>query len=298
MERGIVYYVYTQHRCVENPRYIKEVEKNSVAVKAKDSSAKIALVTNCDVPASTAKIIDVIVPVHNADVVKTSEKQWLTRMLYNAYLPFNYSFITDTHVFPCDDKSYSDILDKFKESNVDVSFSNRVSPMWFAFGAAVLSKWGKGSQEYWIRTYKLQVEKHIFDDQRAMSAVLRKYERNMLTFRWLSSNYVYASHGITEKGFFKGPALCYRSSIVVTGPIRWIHGQQNECEIMNGKNRELVYKPRAWFLSGTCNTTEKGIKVITSEAEMKKAVYPYEAPVLEWNVNYSRKPSNDLFWKY
>ena len=41
-------------------------------------------------------------------------QQWLTHVLYNAYLPFNYSFITDTHVFLCDDRSYLDIIDLYE----------------------------------------------------------------------------------------------------------------------------------------------------------------------------------------
>ena len=298
MERGIVYYVYTPKRCFDNPRYLKEVERNSAAVKFTDPNAKIAVITNCDIPASTAKLVDIIVPVHNNDIVNTNKKQWQTRMLYNAYLPFNYSFITDTHVFPCDSKAYSDIFDQFKKSNIDISFSNRVNRKWYVFGAAVLSKWGKGSFEFWTRTYQFQVHKHIFDDQGPMSSIMRKYQRKLFSFRWLSSNYVYASHGITEKGVFKGDSRCYRSSIVVTGPIRWIHGSPDECEKMNGKNGELVNKTRAWFSSSECNTKVKGTKVILSRSELMNAVYPNEAPKLEWEVNSLKKPSRELFWIY
>ena len=298
MERGIVYYVYTSKRCYENPRYLKEVERNSAAVKLKDPNAKIAVITNCDIPASTAKLIDVIVPVHNNDIVKTNNKQWQTRMLYNAYLPFNYSFITDTHVFPCDNKAYADIFDQFKASNIDISFSNRVNGKPYAFGAAVLSKWGKRSFEFWTRTYQLQIRKHIFDDQGPMSTIMKEYQKKLFSFRWLSSNYVYASHGIAEKGAFKGSSHCYRSSIVVTGPIRWIHGWPDECEKMNGKNNELVNKPRAWFSSGKCKTTVKGTKVVLSRSELMNAAFPYEAPKLEWDVNYLEKPSRELFWIY
>ena len=296
MERGIVYYVYTSNRCEENPRYLKEVERNSASVKLSDPNAKIAVITNCDIPASTAKLIDVIVPVHNNDIVNTNEKQWQTRMLYNAYLPFNYSFITDTHVFPCDNKAYADIFDQFKASNIDISFSNRVNRISYVFGAAALSKWGRRSFEFWTRTYQLQVQKHIFDDQGPMSIIMNKYQEILFSFRWLSSNYVYASHGITEKGVFKGDSHCYRSSIVVTGPIRWIHGSPDECEKMNGKNNELVNKPRVWFSSGVCNTTGKGNKVILSRSELIYAVNPYEAPKLEWDINYQKKPSRELFW--
>ena len=295
MENGVVFYVYSQKRCIENTRYHKEVEKNSAAVKAKDPKANIAVVTNCDIPATTAELIDVIVPVHNYDVVKTNEKQWMTRVLYNAFLPFNYSFIIDTHVFPCDNKSYSDIFDLFQKSNIDISFSNRVNRGPYCSGGAVLSKWGKGSHEFWIRAYQLQVQKNHFDDQGPMLTIMKQYQGKLFSFRWLSSNYFFASHGITEKGVFSGPAHCYRSSIVVTGPLRWIHGSPSQCEIMNKRDGGLINKHRAWFSSGSCKTTARGIKVITSNAEMKKAVYPYVAPKLDWD-DYSKRPSTGLFW--
>ena len=233
MDRGIVYHVYTQNRCADNPRYIKEVERNSAAVKDKYPQAKIAVITNCNVPSTTARMIDIIVPIHSSDVIQTNQKQWLTRVLYNAYLPFNYSFITDTHVFPCDNRSYLDIFDLYEKSNVDISFSCRVNFGPLASGGAVLSKWGRGSHQFWIRTYKLQNKTQTYDDQGPMLNTVRQYPNKLFSFKWLSSNYFYASHGITEKGKFSGPAKCYRSSIVVTCPLRWIHGSPSECEIMN-----------------------------------------------------------------
>lgn len=297
MDKGIVYHVYTQNRCVENPRYIKEVERNSAAVKAKDSQAKIALITNCDVPSTTAKYIDIIVPIHSTDVIKTAKKQWLTRVLYNAYLPFNYSFITDTHVYPCDNKSYYDIFDLYKKSNVDISFSCRVNYGPIVSGGAVLSKWGNRSYEFWIRTYKLQQATKNWDDQYPMLYTFRKYKNTLFSVKWLSSNYFYASHGINEYGKFKGPATCYRSSIVVTGAIRWVHGSPFDCYLMNGKKNEYTNIYRSYFRSGTCNTTLKGQRVITSDDEMKRAVYPYEAPLLKWDVDKVRRPSEGIFWQ-
>ena len=296
MDHGIVYYVYTQKRCAENPRYIKEVERNSAAVKERDPKAKIALITNCDVIPSTAKMIDIIVPIHSIDVIQTAEKQWLTRMLYNGYLPFNYSFITDTHVFPCDNRSYSDIFDLYKRSNIDISFSCRINVGPLASGGAALSKWGRGSYEFWIRTYKLQLKTHNYDDQGPMTKIVRQYQNKLFSFKWLSSNFFYASHGITEKGIFSGPAHCYRSSIVVTGPLRWIHGTPGECEIMNGKHNEYTNIPRVWFKSGSCNTTAKGVKVITSKEELSKAVYPYKVSTLKWGIDPVKRSSSGLFW--
>ena len=213
MEFGIVYHVYTHKRCAENRRYITEVDRNSYYVKSSDKNAKIALITNCDVPESTAKSVDVIVPIHDNDVVPTSQKQWFTRVLYNAYLPFNYSFITDTHVFPCDNKSYSDILTKFKHSDVDISFSSRVN-FKHASGGAILSKFGKGSFLFWKLTYENQVSRNWYDDQNPMTLIMNTYRSKLFKFEWLSSNYFYASHGIAENGVFSGPSLCYRSSIV------------------------------------------------------------------------------------
>ena len=110
-ENGVVFHVYSRDRCRNKNNYMTQVEGNAQFIKKKDPSvgstsfgnmqANIALITNCNVPLSTAQYLSVIVPVAPEDVVDTSEKQWLTRVLYNAYLPFNYSFILDTHVFPC-----------------------------------------------------------------------------------------------------------------------------------------------------------------------------------------------------
>ena len=290
-----MYHVYTHKRCAENRRYITEVDRNSYYVKSSDKNAKIALITNCDVPESTAKSVDVIVPIHDNDVVPTSKKQWFTRVLYNAYLPFNYSFITDTHVFPCDNKSYSDILTKFKHSDVDISFSSRVNRGNYASGGAILSKFGKGSFQFWKLTYQYQVKKNIYDDQTPMTITMKTYRNKLFKFEWLSSNYFYASHGIKEDGVFSGPSLCYRSSIVVTGPIRWVHGAPSECELMNGKNRELVDQYRVYFSKGRCETNYNGTTVITSESELNKAVHPYKAPKLKWDHDENRS-GYSLFW--
>lgn len=296
MKYGIVYYVYTSQRCQEYPRYILEVAENSAYVKSMDPSAKIALVTNCDVDLSTARLVDIIQPIHERDLVKASGKQFVTRMLYNAYLPFEYSFITDTHVYPCDKKSYADILSNFRQSNIDISYSARVNGYPYAFGAAALSKWGNGSFGFWVRVHKEQVKLHNYDDQGPMTGIMRKFRNKLFTFKWLSSNYIYAAHGINNLGRFSGPGKCFRSSIVVTGPIRWVHGSLEECEIMNGKNREYIEMPRVWFSSGTCNTTFRGRTVFYREEDYKKAIYPCKVPSQDWKPDFKKKPSYGLFW--
>ena len=94
-------------------------------------------------PSSVVRYITVIVPVHPNDLVRR-DNQWYTRVLYNAYLPFYYSYILDTHVFPCYNNSYSEIFRLFKESNVDISISKRMNNHKSVSGAAVLSKSGTG----------------------------------------------------------------------------------------------------------------------------------------------------------
>ena len=53
---------------------------------------------------------------------------------------------------------------------------------------------------------------------------------------------------------------------------------------MNGKNNEYTNIPRVWYKSGSCNTTAKGVKVITSQEELSKAVYPYKPSTLKWGI--------------
>ena len=56
-----------------------------------------------------------------------------------------------------------------------------------------------------------------YDDQGPLLNTVRQYQNKLFSFKGFRSNYFYASHEITEKGKFSGPAKCYRSSIVVTG---------------------------------------------------------------------------------
>ena len=270
---------------------MKEVGFNAEVIKQADNNTNIALITNCDIPLSVAQYLDVIVPIHNDDVMITDEKQWRTRMLYNACLPFNYSFIIDSHVFPCDKDAPREILQLFAESNVDVSFSNRTNQRRLVMGGAVLSHWSEGSFEFWKHCYLFMIKNNKVDDQGPMRITYQSNWSKKYKYRWLSCNWFFASHGITEKGVFSGPGRCYRSSVIVTGRVRWIHGSLHDCKVMN----ERTNVPRCYFKSGNCNTIGKGNYAIYSEKQLKHDVSPYKAPALKWEKNSKRNPVS-LFW--
>ena len=290
-EEGIVFYAYSAN-CRRN-RYMSQVYVNARSILEMDPSAHVALITNCDVPAETASVLSVIIPVYRRDIIPIKH-QWYTRMVYNAYLPFQLSFILDTHVFPCDANAYRDIFNLFRNSSVDISVSNRMNTHSFS-GGAVLSRKGPGSFRFWKGIAKSMRRKGTYDDQWGLRTALRGH-RSYFNYRRLSSNFFYASHGITKDGAFNGLGRCYRSSIVVTGPVRWIHGKQKECAIMNGPNYEHAYKIRAYFKRGRCKTRQEGPTVVFSDAEMKAYAAPAKPPRLLW-ANISGRPATGLFWK-
>ena len=250
------------------------------------------MVTNCDIPSSIASYISVIIPVHQDDLI-LNKRQWFTRVLINGFLPFNYSFITDTHVFPCYKSSYSELFTKFKQSDVDISISKRKNTEGFS-GGAILSRWGRKSSFFWKKVVEMMLHYKIWEDQYAMRFVMGKAKR-VISYRQLSSNMFFASHGINKRGEFEGAGNNYRSSIVVTGPIRWIHGNPVQCSLMNGKHDEHVYKHRAFYLSGKCPSKIRGQHVIFSEEEMRETVKPCPPPKLLWN-NDTDRGSDSLFW--
>lgn len=252
------------------------------------------MITNCDIPVSTAQYLSVIVPISQQDVLSVSGSQWVTRVLYNAYLPFAYSFILDTHVFPCHNDSYSKLFSLFELSDVDVSASSREGDRVYISGGAVLSKWGKKSHSFWRAVYKRITSCGGCDDQSAIMDVLRSTVSSDWKFVWMSSNWFYASIGIDEKGFFAGAARCYRSSVIVTGPVQWIHGDPAECLLMNGEHDSIAYRKRVYYLKGNCDMREKGPLVVFSKEQLNGLVAPYGVTRLQWNVSHN---SESLFWK-
>lgn len=246
---------------------------------------------------STARYLTVVIPIAQEDVFQTSKKfkqQFLTRVLYNAYLPFEYSFILDTHVYPCYNDSYSKIFSLFKESNTDIAASNRVGNFLQVFGAAVLSKWGAASHLYWKEVYYWMLHNKWLCDQKPMR--IHASKASIWKYRWLSSNWVFASHGIDANGKFEGYAGCYRSSVIATGPIMWIHGSPEECQLMNGHNNQLSFKNRTYFKSGSCNMPRNGPMVVEYLEDLRKLVAPQKPPILlNW---HKKRDALALFWEY
>ena len=51
--------------------------------------------TNCDLKLELFRLLDVVVPVHPNDILRTTSSQFLTRVLYNMEPPFTVSLVMD-----------------------------------------------------------------------------------------------------------------------------------------------------------------------------------------------------------
>ena len=237
--------------------------------------------------------VDVIYQIDDADVFPGS--QWFTRMLYNAYPPFRLNFVLDTHVWPCDSMAVKELFEKFDASGVDVSYGNRENRL-YPMGAGALFRDSEASHDMWLYIYRWMRSINYGEDQAGMLAAWNDYvPKHEVNFKWLSFNWMYATHGISEKGMFSGPSKCYRSSLVVTGPVRFIHGDPEQCDIINGQNQEYAWRPRVMFWSGNCKTHGNGRYAVFSEKELRDAVTPYAIPNLKWTI-FARYNATDLFW--
>lgn len=245
-----------------------------------------------------AQKLSIIIPIHNADIIR-GPKQWYTRVLYNAYSPFNYTLMLDAHVFPCYNTSYREIFRLFKESDVDISYSNRMNIRHIS-AAAVLSKWGPRSFHFWMESVKVMKEKHMYDDQGSAYNLLFLRKQEGFTFKLMSSNWFFASHGISKTGEFLGSEKCYRSSIVVNGPVQWIHGDPSQCIVMNGKQDEKIHQSRVYFLCRECacnyNATMEHTTAFSKE-ELQEMVGNYSIPSLIWEDD-GKHDSQSLFWEF
>lgn len=216
-------------------------------------------------------------------------------MLYNAYPPFRLNFVIDTHVYPCDRESTIELFSQFDKSQVDLSVGNRVNRRGCIMGAGILFRSNPKTKAFWIEVYQTMRRLNNPDDQGGIYRVLFNKNPPNLSFRWLSFNWCYASHGINEKGVFEGSGRCYRSSLPVNGKVHFIHGSPGECEIMNGKNGELENRQRCYFSSGMCNTTQKGTTVAFNEEQFNRFVSPYQPPNLYWKM-FESFPNQSIFW--
>ena len=291
-EEGVVFYAYSR-KC-SGSRYANEVHHTCEVIRSMEPRAHIALVTNCNLPVRTAALLDVLIPVHSSDLVPLP-KQWYTRVLYNAYLPFELSFVLDTHVFPCSPLAYAQTFALFRNSSVHISYSNRMNTRSSVSGGAVLSRFGRETTNFWRAVARHMLRTGNYDDQGALKAVIGHRLRFGVTFKWLSNNFFFASNGIDKNGHFLGSSKCYRSSVVVNGPVRWVHGRESECQLMNGNDNEYAYKKRVYFSKGRCRTRRKTTGVIFSQKDLIQAARPYMAPKLDWGDKQVRPPDG-LFW--
>ena len=238
-------------------------------------------------------MVDVIYKVHPLD--DFPGRQWYTRVLYNAYPPFRLNFVLDTHVFPCDKLAIKELFNRFNETNVDISFGNRMN-IRSVMGVATLFRAGPGSHYFWKNAFLWMQQRKNGDDQAGIQVTLRYHrDKNRFTFRWLSFNWLYASHGVLENGEFAGYGKCYRTSLTVNGPVRFVHGRSAECSFINGRNNSLIHRQRCCFIPRLCSTNNKNSAIAFSEDQLEDFVKPYSVAQLHWNESRDYHPT-DIFW--
>ena len=305
-DKGIIFYVYGcrggaglppyMREAAETTKYIKQLSPSVASSLSPHSQTKVAVITNLNVPPDFFSIVDVVYRIHPRDLGGRCGKQWATRMLYNAYPPFNVSFAIDSHVAPCNAAAPNEILDLFEKSDVDLSMGNRRNYPGFIMGAGALFRANEKMRQFWYASYRAMVRQGNMDDQWAIVHMLKRRERDWnISFRSLSFNWLFAAHGVNNKGAFFGRGRCYRVSIPVTGRVRFANGGVSFCKVMNGEHDEYVDKLRAYFLSGYCRTKGHDFHLVYSEEELKRMTSPIPYPNLQWSTfqNFSK---DGLFW--
>ena len=240
--------------------------------------------------------IDVLYNVDEGDVPHINGSQWYTRMLYNAYPPFRLNYVIDSHVFPCDSTAASELFSQFNKSDVDISIGNRVNHPRYYMGGGILFRANDKTRAFWKSVYNLMVSKNNPDDQFGIGTTMNSYNgKYPFHYKQLSFNWLFASHGITDKGVFSGPGRCYRSSVPLNGKVRFVHGSPSQCKMMNGQNGEYERITRVYYISSLCNNTKRGFHVVTSQQQLQQYTHPYPPPKLDWNrVNSLSRDS--IFW--
>ena len=189
-----------------------------------------------------------------------------------------------------------ELFDRFNSSGVDISFSNRELPSGLISGGAVLSRNSPNSHKFWKSCYRYMRLIHQRDDQGGMIPIRSFFDRlGLFNFKWLSNNWFFASNGVNQDGVFMGSSNCYRSSVVVNGPIRFVHGSPDVCELMNGRSNEFVNRSRIYYSRGTCSCTNEEKNVLFDMKELRERVCSVTLPSYRWN-EFASYPSRDLFW--
>ena len=207
--------------------------------------------------------------------------------------PFEYSLIMDSHVIVCQKRDVEEVFQKFRESRIDIAYSTRELNKWIMSGFAVLVRNTPETFRLWrmVNDFHMKINYHT-DDQYGiyyMTEVFRKEGR--LSFRWLSNNWFFASHGVDEGGNFGGSARAYRSSVLVNGRVRFIHTRDpRTCAFVNGAHGEEETKLRTFYIDQKGQWT-----AVHSQEQMKKMVGKYKAPLFDWRLLNENKP-NSLFW--
>ena len=168
--------------------------------------------TNCDLKLELFRLLDVVVPVHPNDILRTTSSQFLTRVLYNMEPPFTVSLVMDAHVLFCSPQDAEEAFDLFERSDVELSYSTRLLNAWVTSGFAVFTRRTDMTKRYWAEvTKQMNGEELAGDDQHPMHRTTLRMREEGLKFRWLSNNWFFAMHGANEMGEFLGTANCYRT---------------------------------------------------------------------------------------
>ena len=240
--------------------------------------------------------IDILYLINDKDVI--NEKQWRTRVLYNAYPPFIYNFVIDTHVFPCDSHAVGELFSQFKASTVDLSYGNRHMDPDRIMGSGILFKYSENTKNLWLRTYEFMSNTNVNCDQYALYTILSNSQiKNTLSIKYLSFNWNFCTMKINELGEFNYNQGCYISSLPVNSKVRFVHGSQSKCTMINGKNDEYINMTRVYFYPGKCRIFGSKSFVQTSYKQLASTVYPYKATNVNWQ-KFSLLPRNSIFWPY
>lgn len=251
------------------------------------------MASNCDLSPTIFRNVDIIIPIHPDDLIPSNSSQFTTRSIYNMVSPFEYSLIMDSHVIVCHKADVEEVFREFRTSGVDIAYSTRELNKWVMSGFAVLIRNTPTTFNLWrmVNDFHMKINYHT-DDQYGIHYMTKVFrEEGLLTFRWLSNNWFFASHGVNEEGLFGGSSRAYRSSVLVNGKVRFIHTRDRRtCSIVNGEHGELTTKLRTFYIDQKGKWT-----AVFSQAEMKALVGEYKAPMFDWNV-LDDNDRQSLFW--
>ena len=251
-------------------------------------------------PRALFKSVDFLIPISPDDLLPDLKStQFTTRMIYNRFPPFLYTLVLDAHTCWCSPQDGEEVFTLFKASDVDLAFSTRVLNKWTTSGFAVIYKYNQATFDYWTRIVQDNMRTGFHsDDQFPMREIAKKMvEENALKFRWLSNNWFFAPHGVTEKGEFFGEGDCYRSSVLINGRVRFIHGGgDRECLLANGEDMKDATKLRVHFSPDKCSFSHPAEpQMVFSQEQMESLVSPYKAPPIDWHLLDGEDP-DALFW--